>query len=475
MKIDVLKQRYKILNMISASSTVRVYICLDQVLGLTRIIKESRKKVEQEFGDFDTLKNLHHIGLPQIYDVFEDNINNYIVLEHIDGHNLKSSVDEKGKYSFDDAIIIIRQLLLVVRYLHTIRPKAIIHGDIKPENIIVDKERTVLIDFDSVNNQKGTSYFIAPERLLGMKKSQQSDIYSIGLVIHFMMTGKIKKVYHDEDDLRLNEEIKIIIDKCTKKNPNERYKNVGFIISDLEKIKMHKTVEVRNRTKVISVHGCSHLANELSYVISKNFKKKTLLIDTNIFDSEIGIYIPKNQCKLYLQDYVHEESDNLYRVNHKSNLYILPCRADLESYENFSVTLLEQIMSGLGNQFEIIIINSTDFIYDALCIKSVYLSDTVIYSVKNGISDIRKYNAIINFLSSRQNISKERFVFVQFNIFAENIRKSLSSKAVEATWLCEIPYSKKRAALTAIAGNYAVKMENNIRRRYIRLIKMLNI
>jgi len=475
-KIEILNQRYKIINMISANQENRVYVCIDQKLGVSRIIKESKKKNNKENGDFTILKHLHHIGLPNIFDVFEDAKSTYVVIEHIDGDNLKRFIEKHGQFDVQKGLIVIKQLLFVLQYLHTLRPKAVIHGDIKPENIIVNDDRTVLIDFASVNNQKGTSSFLAPERIIGMKKNEQSDIYSLGLVINYMFTGKIKKIFTDELPIDFNKTLKYIIEKCTKKNIKERYKSVGEILSDIEKIKFnHYDSASSSRIKVISVHNNSYLAAELAFVIAKTNKKKTLLIDSNIFESEIDYLIPKNKCKLYLQDFTSEYINQLYYSNRNKNLSILPCRSDIESYENFSPKILENIVSEFSKGFDVIIINCTDFIYDALCIKSIYLSDIVLYSIKRGVSDIRKYNSIIYFLNNRQNISKDRFMFLQFNINSENIRESLVSKAVEAKYLGQIPYSKKRIALNSTAMNYTYKMEKKIRREYIKLIKKLNI
>jgi len=474
--IKVLNNRYEIINMISISEGAKVYLGIDKLLGVTRVIKEIKKDTKNELGEFEILKGLNHIGLPHIYDAFENQENNYIVIEHIDGKNLKEVIKEKGVISEEKGLKIIKELLYTVNYLHTIRPKPIVHGDIKPSNIVITDKRTVLIDFASVNNEKGTSSFFAPERLIGLKKSFLSDIYSIGLLIHYIFTGKNKKIFNN-DDINLNQKLKSIIDKCTKKKPNDRYKNIGLIITDIEKIQLHRNSNETSKTicKIISIQGCSLFTMEFSYILSKYYKKKVLLIDTNIFDSEIELKLVNSQCKLYIQDFIMGDSNKLFSSKQNKNLYILPCRAEVESYETLNPNIIEKIIKKYYNKFDIIIINSNDFIYDALCMSGIYLSDMVIYTIQKGITDIRKYNAIINFLYNRQNILKTRFTFVQFNIYNENIRKSLTSKAIEGKWLGSIPYSNKRMLINSIGGNYSNKMEIKIRRKYIKLIKRLNV
>lgn len=400
----------------------------------------------------------------------------YIVLELIEGKTIKELVESNYIFTVEEATALLKKILYILQYLHTIQPNAVIHGDVKPENIIVNDNGVYLIDFASVTNQKGTSSFIAPERLLGSKKNIQSDIYSIGLVAYYMLTGKIKKVFEKMQISHEYRDLLSIIEKCSKKNILERYSETNQIISELDKLTSRKQENIsRHSNKIISIQGNAMLASELAYVLAKHFKKKTLLIDTNIFSGELGNLVNHKNCKLYLQDYLFDYNEQLYKPYPKGNLSILPCRVDIDGYENFNQSFLDTLISKHLGDYEVIIISCTDYIYDSMNIKSIYLADYVIFSIQYGINDIRKNNAIIDFLCRRQQLSRNRFFVVQFNSYHSHIRKSLTSKAVEGTWLGVIPFSKKRSMLTATANNYAKKIEKNVRRKYVKLIKQLAI
>ncbi len=414
--------------------------------------------------------------MPHVYDVFEDMVSQYIVLELIEGKTIKDFIEEQNIFTMEEATKLLKKILYILQYLHTLQPRAVIHGDIKPENVIINDQGVYLIDFASVTNQKGTSSFIAPERLLGNKKNIQSDIYSFGLVAYYMLTGKIKKVFEKMQFSQEQHELFSIIEKCSKKNVLERYSTTSQIISDLDKITSRNQGNIsRHSNKIISIQGNAMLASELAYVLAKNFKKKTLLIDTNIFSGELDNLVNHKKCKLYLQDYLFDYNEQLYKPYPNGNLSILPCRVDIDGYENFNQSFLDMLMTKHLGDYEVIIISCTDYIYDSMNIKSIYLADYVIFSIQYGINDIRKNNAIIDFLCRRQQLSRSRFFVVQLNSYHSHIRRSLASKAVEATWLGVIPFSKKRSMLAATANNYAMKIEKNIRRKYVKLIKQLAI
>ncbi len=474
--IRIINERYKIISILQATANSVVSLCHDQVIGNHKVIKEIKKNKGKDLGEFEVLKNLQHPGLPHVYDVFEDMGSYYIVLELIEGKTIKDLVESSYTFTIEEATELLKKILYILQYLHTLQPNAVIHGDVKPENIIINDQGVYLIDFASVTNQKGTSNFIAPERLLGKKKNIQSDIYSLGLVAYYMLTGKMKKIFEKIQSEQHYHELFSIIEKCSKKNSMERYSSTSQIINDLNKITSKNQENIaRHSNKIISIQGNSMLAGELAHVLSKYCKKKTLLIDTNIFSGELDNLINHKKCKLYLQDYLFEYNEQLYKPYPKGNLSILPCRVDIEGYENFNESFLDTLMAKHLSDYEVIIINCTDYIYDSMNIKSMYLADYVIFSVQYGINDIRKNNAIIDFLCRRQQLSRSRFFVVQFNSYHSHIRQSITSKAIEANWLGVIPYSKKRSMLTATANNYATKIEKNIRRKYVKLIKQLAI
>ena len=114
---------------------------------------------------------MRHPGLPVVSDAFELNGLMYIILEHIEGKNLLEFYKSKGNLREEDALKIVSDLLEVLDYMQSIKPKSLVHGDIKPENIIISNGRSSLIDFGSVDSNDASSGFCAPERFAGIPKS----------------------------------------------------------------------------------------------------------------------------------------------------------------------------------------------------------------------------------------------------------------------------------------------------------------
>lgn len=145
--------------------------------------------------EIDILKSLDFRGLPALHDVFYDEEYMYIVMELARGHNLETYVKSKGKLSVEETLRIGCQICDILKYLHG-RPIPVVHGDIKPENIMVSDKGVSLIDFGCAFLQyseeckyMGTPEYAAPELLRG-NVSTESDVYSFGKVLLFMLTGR---------------------------------------------------------------------------------------------------------------------------------------------------------------------------------------------------------------------------------------------------------------------------------------------
>lgn len=141
------------------------------------------------------LKSLECEGLPALHDIFYDEEYVCIVMELVQGSNLETYVKSKGKLSVEETLRIGFCICDILKYLHT-RPVPVIHGDIKPENIIVSEDGVSLIDFGCAFLQysegfkyAGTPQYAAPELLQG-EISTESDVYSFGRVLFYMLTGR---------------------------------------------------------------------------------------------------------------------------------------------------------------------------------------------------------------------------------------------------------------------------------------------
>lgn len=265
----LLSDRYEILEKIGDGGMATVYKARCRVLDRYVAIKILRpeyandgefiKKFNRESKAAASLSSQNIVG---IYDVGTDVIDEesiyYIVMEYIDGTTLKDIIDTKGKLFEDDAIDYSIQILRALKDAHD---HNVIHRDIKPHNIMITKQGTVKVtDFGiaraststtvtTTSDVLGSVHYISPEQARGGYTDNKTDIYSFGIVLYEMLTGK--KPYDGDnpisvamkqiqDDIvppseylpNMNKNLEQIILKCTRKKQSERYQSVDDILAD---------------------------------------------------------------------------------------------------------------------------------------------------------------------------------------------------------------------------------------------------
>ncbi len=200
-------------------------------------------KIEKILIENDFLSNLSHpniVGyLDTIHHVYYEKRFPIIVMQFVDGDRVKEMY-WGNPASEDEAMRIIVPILNSISYLHSMN---IIHRDIKPENILMDGDKPVLIDFGAAKSGYkeaelviGTPGWAAPEQLNGSAPSPQSDIYSIGALIFYVMTGKEPKAYLSNDgrlsvdpitvNSKMGKKVSDVIKKCLDINPSYRFLTV---------------------------------------------------------------------------------------------------------------------------------------------------------------------------------------------------------------------------------------------------------
>lgn len=265
----LLSDRYEILEKIGDGGMATVYKARCRVLDRYVAIKILRpeyasdeefiKKFNRESKAAASLSSQNIVG---IYDVGTDKIDEesiyYIVMEYIDGTTLKDIIDSKGKLSEDDAIDYSIQILRALKDAHD---HNVVHRDIKPHNIMITKQGTVKVtDFGiaraststtvtTTSDVLGSVHYISPEQARGGYTDNKTDIYSFGIVLYEMLTGKkpydgdnpisvaMKQIQDDiippsEYIPNMNKNLEQIILKCTRKKQSERYQSVDDILSD---------------------------------------------------------------------------------------------------------------------------------------------------------------------------------------------------------------------------------------------------
>lgn len=201
-------------------------------------------------GEMEILKNLEHPALPGIVDYFKIEKKMYIVIDYIEGENLKEKVEREGRQKEEEVLEWALQICDALEYLHH---KKIIYRDLKPSNIMLNKENRVkLIDFGTARFYKksmdedtiylGTKVYAAPEQFGGMGQTDaRTDIYSLGMTLSYLLCGKSSRQTECKEytQKHLGQFYKII-EKCIMLNPNERYQSCKELKVELLKYKEYR-------------------------------------------------------------------------------------------------------------------------------------------------------------------------------------------------------------------------------------------
>lgn len=265
-----LSDRYEILSKVGAGGMSDVYKAKDHILSRFVAIKVLKQEFSEDSSfvtkfraEAQSAAGLEHPNIVNIYDVGSENGLYYIVMEYVEGITLKTYIEKKGQLSFKESASIAIQ---VARGIEAAHNKNIIHRDIKPQNIIISTDGKVKVtDFGiakatSLNtissDVMGSVHYASPEQARNGFVDGRSDIYSLGIVMFEMVTGRVP---FDGDTTvavalqHLQEEIarpsiyapdlpisfeKIIL-KCTQKTPDRRYQTIEELLTDIRRSLAH--------------------------------------------------------------------------------------------------------------------------------------------------------------------------------------------------------------------------------------------
>jgi eukaryotic-like serine/threonine-protein kinase len=258
--------RYKILDMIGGGGMANVYLAHDMILDRDVAVKMLRLDLtnDEEFirrfhREAQSATSLNHPNIVNIYDVGEENDLYYIVMEFVDGQTLKQYIQQYSPLRVEEAVGIMSQLTSAIAHAHQ---NHIVHRDIKPHNILVDRNGKVKItDFGiamalsatsitQTNSVLGSVHYLSPEQARGGMANKKSDIYSLGIVMFELLTGRLpfsgesavsialKHLQSETPSLRrwntnIPQSVENIVLKATAKDPFHRYNNVEEMGEDL--------------------------------------------------------------------------------------------------------------------------------------------------------------------------------------------------------------------------------------------------
>lgn len=261
------ENRYQIIDILGKGGMSTVYLAKDTNLqkfwAIKKVLKSSNNLKADLMAEANILKRLDHPALPRIVDIIEKEDSIYVILDFIDGISLDKKLMEFGVVDEFTIINWALQICDVLNYLHSQKPNPIIYRDMKPGNIMLTAQGKIkLIDFGIAREYKeevsqdttyiGTKGYAAPEQYGSHQTDERTDIYSLGVTLYHLATGKgpsdppyeIKPVR--EINPLLSEGFEIIINKCTEQDPNLRYQSIEELIYDIENI--HKLNSVYKKT-----------------------------------------------------------------------------------------------------------------------------------------------------------------------------------------------------------------------------------
>lgn len=275
----ILDDRYKIESVVGIGGMAVVYKAFDQQLQRDVAVKvlrdnvamdaENRKQFRKEY---QAVGMLNHPNIRAVYDVVSSGDTEYIVMEYVDGINLKQYLKTKGPLPWEEVLDLSSQIARALSHAHS---RGIIHMDIKPQNIMLPKDGTVKIaDFGIAQMEQapeadqegqpdnagqsdeavGSIHYISPEQARGEPVDARSDIYSLGVVMYEMLTGKLPfdgetveqvavqhySVIPDPPcalDPSIPPELEGVTLRAMEPDPDDRYATAGDMLADLEDLR----------------------------------------------------------------------------------------------------------------------------------------------------------------------------------------------------------------------------------------------
>ena len=274
---QILFGKYEVIKSIGEGSFSKVilvrHISLNH-LRAVKVIPRNTDKFSNDFFEARILTELNHPGIPKIYDIEKDESNIYLVEEYIDGESLDEYLLHRQFISLERFLDICIELCEIFTYLHTKIPEPIIYKDLKPEHIIVCRERIKLIDFgisiyvsNSGNNfnRLGNVDFSAPEVFCSDQITLSADLFSIGKLMGYIYTYLSTS----------NPKVLKIIQKATHPDPALRYETVEELSSELKNLfnQMNWSHLYHNVSVVGSFSGCGCTHISFSIVSTLRFLK----------------------------------------------------------------------------------------------------------------------------------------------------------------------------------------------------------
>ncbi|MBA7494239.1 Serine/threonine-protein kinase PknD [subsurface metagenome] len=261
--------RYQIIEELGKGGMGKVYKVLDKEVNAKIALKlirpeiaADKKTIERFRNELKTARDISHNNICRMYDLNKEEGSYYITMEYVEGQDLKSLVRQTGQLAIPTTISIAKQICDGLTEAHKL---GVIHRDLKPSNIMIDKEGNVrIMDFGIARSLEakgitgagvmiGTPEYMSPEQAEVKEVDQRSDIYSFGIILYEMVTGRVPfvgdtplsiamkhkgEIPRDPKEIntQISEDLSRVILTCMEKDKEKRYQSAGEVRSELSRI-----------------------------------------------------------------------------------------------------------------------------------------------------------------------------------------------------------------------------------------------
>ncbi len=301
----VLGDRYEIIEKIGTGGMSDVYRAKCHKLNRFVAVKVLKQEFSENVNfvskfrtEAQAAAGMMHPNIVNVYDVGEENGTYYIVMELVEGITLKQYIEKKARLSVKEAISIAIQVSMGIEAAHN---NHIIHRDIKPQNIMISKEGKVKVtDFGIAkavtsntitSNVMGSVHYTSPEQARGGYSDEKSDIYSLGITMFEMLTGRVPfngettvaiAIKHIQEPMPSPREyipeipisVEQIVFKCTQKSPDRRYQSMPEVVADLKQSLMHPDEDFVKMTDQDEEAATRMISEQDMQQIKKQSKKR---------------------------------------------------------------------------------------------------------------------------------------------------------------------------------------------------------